>query len=173
MRRRTWLSAELPIALSFTLALTFALMLSRTLVPASLHAQERHVFNPPGAPTNLPFSNGIQVGDMLWVAGTEGVVSGDIESETRTALENVRKVLDAAGYTPGEVVQVTVYLTDINDFDKMNSVYKTFFPDPKPTRTTVQVAHLVNNAKIEITSVAVHTKERMHNAANEHGGSSR
>jgi 2-iminobutanoate/2-iminopropanoate deaminase len=115
------------------------------------------VFNPPGSPTNLPFSNGIQVGEMLWVAGTEGVVSGDIESETRTALENVKKVLDAAGYTPSEVVQVTVYLADINDFDKMNSVYKTFFPDPKPTRATVQVAHLVNNAKIEIASVAIHT----------------
>jgi len=157
MRRRTWLSAELPIALSLTFALTFALMFARTLAPASLHAQERRVFNPPGAPTNLPFSNGIQVGDMLWVAGTEGTVSGDIEAETRTALENVKKVLDAAGYTPSEVVQVTVYLADINDFDKMNSVYKTFFPDPKPTRSTVQVAHLVNNAKIEIASVAIHT----------------
>ena len=138
-------------------------MCIRDSAPAWLHAQQRRVFNPPGAPTNLPFSNGIQVGDMLWVAGTEGTVSGDIESETRTALENVKKVLDAAGYTPGEVVQVTVYLADINDFDKMNSVYKTFFPDPKPTRATVQVAHLVNNAKIEIASVAIHT----------HSGSSR
>jgi 2-iminobutanoate/2-iminopropanoate deaminase len=151
MRRRTWLSAGLPVALSFAFALMFV------LAPSRLHAQERRVFNPPGAPTNLPFSNGIQVGDMLWVAGTEGVVNGDIESETRTTLENVKKVLDAAGYTPGEVVQVTVYLADVNDFDKMNSVYKTFFPDPKPTRATVQVAHLVHDAKIEIAAVAVHS----------------
>jgi 2-iminobutanoate/2-iminopropanoate deaminase len=163
MRRRTRLPAESspPVALSpafafaLPVALLFALVLA--LFPTRLHAQDRRVFNPPGAPTNLPFSNGIQVGDMLWVAGTEGTVSGDIEAETRTALENIKKVLDAAGYTPAEVVQVTVYLADINDFDKMNSVYKTFFPDPKPTRTTVQVAHLVNNAKIEITSVAIHT----------------
>jgi 2-iminobutanoate/2-iminopropanoate deaminase len=155
------------------LSLSLGLALGLSLAPSWLRAQERRVFNPPGAPTNLPFSNGIQVGDMLWVAGTEGTVTGDIESETRTALENVKKVLDAAGYTPGEVVQVTVYLADINDFDKMNSVYKTFFPDPKPTRTTVQVAHLVNNAKIEVTSVAIHTKTRMHDAANEHSGSSR
>ena len=147
--RRTRLCRQLLIALSLTLGLSLA--------PAWLHAQERRVFNPPGSPTNLPFSNGIQVGEMLWVAGTEGVVSGDIESETRTALENVKKVLDAAGYTPSEVVQVTVYLTDINDFDKMNSVYKTFFPDPKPTRATVQVAHLVHDAKIEIAAVAVHS----------------
>jgi 2-iminobutanoate/2-iminopropanoate deaminase len=121
-----------------------------------LTAQGRRVFNPPGSPTNLPFSNGIQVGDMLWIAGTEGTVTGDIESETRSALENIKKVLDAAGYQPGEVVQVTVYLKDIDDFAKMNAVYKTFFPDPKPTRTTVQVAKLVNDARIEITSVAIH-----------------
>ena len=73
MRRRTWLSAGLPVALSFA----FALMV--VLAPSRLHAQERRVFNPPGSPTNLPFSNGIQVGDMLWVAGTEGVVNGDID----------------------------------------------------------------------------------------------
>jgi 2-iminobutanoate/2-iminopropanoate deaminase len=133
------------------------LTLSLVLGPVCLGAQERRVFNPPGAPTDLPFSNGIQVGDMLWVAGTEGVITGDITSETRTALENVKKVLDAAGYTPSEVVQVTVYLADVNDFDKMNAVYRTFFPDPKPTRATVQVAHLVHDARIEIVSVAVHT----------------
>jgi 2-iminobutanoate/2-iminopropanoate deaminase len=167
--RRTRPCRQLLSALSLTLGLS----LGFSLAPARLHAQERRVFNPPGAPTNLPFSNGIQVGDMLWVAGTEGTVSGDIVSETQTALENVKKVLDAAGYTPGEVVQVTVYLADINDFNAMNLVYKTFFPDPKPTRTTVQVAHLVNNAKIEITSVAIHNKTRMHDAANEHSGSSR
>ena len=95
---------------------------------------------------------------MLWIAGIEGVVSGDIEAETRTALENIKKVLDAAGYTPADVVQVTVYLKDIDDFPKMNGVYRTFFPDPKPTRTTVQVAKLVNDARVEITSVAVHAR---------------
>jgi 2-iminobutanoate/2-iminopropanoate deaminase len=130
-----------------------------TLSSAGLEAQDRRVFNPPGAPTNLPFSNGMQVGDQLWVAGTEGVVTGDIEAETRTALDNIKKVLDAAGYAVGDVVQVTVYLKDINDFQRMNAVYGAFFPDPKPTRTTVQVARLVNDARIEITAVAVHHRE--------------
>jgi 2-iminobutanoate/2-iminopropanoate deaminase len=125
----------------------------------ALKTRERHVFNPPGAPTNLPFSNGMQVGNQLWVAGTEGVVTGDIDAETRTALENIKKVLDAAGFEVGDVVQVTVYLKDINDFQRMNAVYGAFFPDPKPTRTTVQVARLVNDARIEITAVAVHHRE--------------
>ncbi|HEV2246264.1 MAG TPA: RidA family protein [Terriglobia bacterium] len=50
---------------------------------------------------------------------------------------------------------MNVYLSDVNEFGKMNNVYKTFFPDPKPTRTTVQVAKLVNGAKIEISAIAV------------------
>jgi len=127
----------------------------------TLQGQERRVFNPPGLPSNLPFSNGIQIGDMLYIAGMQGVISGDIESETRTTLANIKKVLDAAGFQPSDVVQVTVYLKDLNDFPKMNAVYREFFPDPKPTRTTVEVARMVNDARVEITSVARRT----------HGGS--
>ena len=142
--------------------------LTRTLlclVPAllgavTLQAQARRVFNPPGLPSNLPFSNGIQVGDVLWIAGTEGVVSGDITEETRTALANVKKVLDAAGFELNDVVQVTVYLKSIDDFAKMNAVYSAFFADPRPTRTTVEVARLVNDARVEITSVAVRSRAR-------------
>lgn len=131
------------------------MVLLTAVCAATMQAQERHVFNPPGAPTNLPFSNGMQVGDMLYIAGMQGKISDDIADETRSCLANIKKVLDAAGYSPGDVVQVTVYLKDLNDFQKMNAVYREFFPDPKPTRTTVQVAGLVNNAHIEITSVAM------------------
>jgi 2-iminobutanoate/2-iminopropanoate deaminase len=138
-------------ALTRPLVLTLVALVGAT----TLQAQERRVFNPPGLPANLPFSNGIQVGDMLWIAGTEGVVSGDITEETRTALLNIRKVLDAAGFEVRDVVQVTVYLKDVDDFAKMNAVYREFFTDPRPTRTTVQVARLVNDARVEITSVAV------------------
>ena len=138
-------------ALPRPLVLTFVALLGA----ATLQAQERRVFNPPGLPANLPFSNGLQVGEMLWVAGTEGVVSGDITEETRTALLNIKKVLDAAGFDVRDVVQVTVYLKDVDEFAKMNAVYREFFVDPRPTRTTVQVARLVNDARVEITAVAV------------------
>ncbi|MEP6691945.1 MAG: RidA family protein [Gemmatimonadaceae bacterium] len=141
-----------------TVSLSLAVLAA--LATTSARAQEKRIFNPPGAPTTLPFSNGVQVGGTLFVAGTEGVVSGDIEAETRTALENVKKVLDAAGFAVGDVVQVTVYLKDINEFQKMNGVYRAFFPDPKPTRTTVEVARLVNDARIEITVVAMKSQPR-------------
>lgn len=137
------------------------LVLLTAVGASAVQAQERHVFNPPGLPSNLPFSNGMQVGNTLYIAGMQGVVSGDITEETRTALANLKKVLDAAGFKPADVVQVTVYLKDVNDFPKMNAVYRDFFPDPKPTRTTVEVARLVNDARIEITSVALRS----------HGGS--
>jgi 2-iminobutanoate/2-iminopropanoate deaminase len=132
-----------------------AVALLGVLSARTAQAQERRVFNPPGAPTNLPFSNGIQVGNTLYLAGVQGTVSTDIEAETRSALAAIKKVLDAAGFKPSDVVQVTVYLKDVNDFPKMNAAYREFFPDPKPTRTTVEVARLVNDAHIEITSVAV------------------
>jgi len=116
--------------------------------------------NPPGTPEGLPFSNGILVGHTLYVAGTQGTdangkLEPDIESQTRAALELIQKIVEGGGMTMGNVVAVNVYLSDINEFGKMNSVYKTFFPDPKPTRTTVQVAGLVNGAKIEISAIAV------------------
>ncbi len=144
MRSRTWIGSSLIVLLPLLVAL------------ASLGAQERRTFSPPGEPTNLPFTPGIQVGDMLFIAGHEGTpLTGDVESETRQALAAIKKVLDAAGFKVTDVVQVTVYLKDIADFPKMNGVYREFFPDPKPTRTTVQVAALYNDARVEITSLAV------------------
>ena len=144
-------------------AITSIAVLGLALLAA--HAQRwktgPRVINPPGSPSNLPFSNGLEVNGMLFVAGTQGqnaqgkVVPGGIEAETRQALENIRKIVQGAGMDMGNVVAVNVYLADANEFGKMNSVYKTFFPDPKPTRTTVQVARLVNDARIEISAIAV------------------
>ena len=123
-------------------------------------APQVRAINPPGSPEGLPFSNGILVGNTLYVAGTEGTdahgkLEPGIEAQTRAALENIRKIVEGAGMTMSNVVAVNVYLADINDFAKMNGVYRTFFPDPKPTRTTVQVARLVNDARIEISAIAV------------------
>ena len=126
------------------------------LIAVPLAAQQKEAFNPPGTPTNLPFNNGIKIGNRMYVAGMEGEITGDIEAETRSALEKVRSVLQAGGMDLQDVVAVQVYLADIKDFQKMNGVYRTFFNEgPKPTRTTVQVAHLVNDARVEITTTAV------------------
>jgi 2-iminobutanoate/2-iminopropanoate deaminase len=121
---------------------------------------QKRAFNPPGAAADLPFSNGLQVGNSIWVAGQQGlvngkVVPGGIGPETKAALEVIQSVLKQAGFEMTDVVTVTVYLTDIKDFAEMTRVYKTMFPQPRPARTTVQVAGLVNNARVEITVMAV------------------
>lgn len=127
-------------------------------------AQQKRAISAPGPAKNLPFSDGILVGKTLYIAGSEGIddsghlAPGGIAPETQAALENIGKVLKAAGFTMKDLVSVTVYLADINDFGEMNKVYKTMVPDPKPTRATVQVAALVGNARVEISAIAVKGK---------------
>jgi 2-iminobutanoate/2-iminopropanoate deaminase len=127
------------------------------------HAQEHKAINL-SPQRGLPFSDGIIAGDTLYVAGQEGtdasdkLVAGGVGPETSAALENIRKVLKAAGFELKDVVSVTVYLADIREFPDMNKIYKSVMPDPKPARATVQVAALVNNARIEISAIAVKGK---------------
>jgi len=111
------------------------------------------------APLNLPFSPGLKYGDLIFVSGqgpidqNGKVIAGDIKAQTKATLENFRKVLAAAGSTMDDVLQLTVYLSDLNDFRAMNEAYSTFFTDPKPARTTVR-ADLLFGMKVEIQGIA-------------------
>jgi 2-iminobutanoate/2-iminopropanoate deaminase len=126
-------------------------------------AQEHKVINL--SPTRgLPFNDGVVAGNTLYVAGQEGtddqskLVSGGITAETKAALDNIQKVVKAAGFDLKDIVSVTVYLADIKEFSDMNKIYKDFMPDPKPARATIQAAGLVNNARVEISAIAVRQK---------------
>ena len=127
------------------------------------YSQERKAINLAPA-RGLPFSDGIVVGNTLYIAGQEGtddtgkLAAGGIGPETTATLENIQKVLKAAGFDLKDVVSVTVYLADIHEFPDMNKVYKSVMPDPKPARATIQAAALVNNARIEISAIAVKQK---------------
>jgi 2-iminobutanoate/2-iminopropanoate deaminase len=129
----------------------------------SANAQEHRAVNVSGA-KGLPFSDGIVVGNTLYIAGQEGtdasgkLASGGITPETKAALENIEKTVKAAGFELKDIVSVTVYLADIHDFADMNTVYRGFMPDPKPARATIQAAALVNGARIEISGIAVRQK---------------
>lgn len=127
-----------------------------------LPAQQKEVVNMPGATANpnAVLSNAIKVGNMMWVSGqlgtTQGDTVGNIEKETANALDKIKKSLEAGGFDMKDVVAVQVYLVDIKDFQKMNGVYRTYFTDMKPTRTTVQVAALASpTARVEITATAM------------------
>ena len=118
-----------------------------------------------GEAKGLPFSDGIVAGNTLYIAGTEGTDEnnklrpGGIGPETQAALDNIQKVLKKAAFELQDIVSVTVYLADIKDFPEMNKVYKTVMPDPKPARATIQAAGLVNDARIEISAIAVKQKK--------------
>lgn len=107
------------------------------------------------------FSDGYVSGNTLYVAGQQGpdahgkVTGTDITLQTTNAIAAVRKVVKDAGFEMTDIVSVTVYVTDLNDVEKMNEVYKKLMPDPKPARATVQVAGLIGGARIEISAIAV------------------
>ena len=83
------------------------------------------------------------------------MVEGGIVEQTEQALKNIEAVLKASGSSTDDVVKTTVFLGDMNDFAKMNEVYAKYFKAPFPARSTVQVARLPRDAKIEIEVVAV------------------
>jgi 2-iminobutanoate/2-iminopropanoate deaminase len=122
----------------------------------------RRVITTEQAPRAIgPYSQGIQVGNIVFTAGQTGVdpatgqlVAGGIVEQTRQALRNVQAILEAAGCSMADVVKTTVFLTDMNDFKTMNSVYAEFFPAAPPARSTVQVSALPLGARIEIEAVA-------------------
>ena len=106
------------------------------------------------------YSAGILIDGWLFVSGqgpldlsTGEVIHGTIEEETRLTLSHVRKIVEEAGGSIDDIVKCTVHLSDINDFEKYNAVYASFFSDVKPARTTVQSV-LSDGIKIEIDAVA-------------------
>ena len=117
---------------------------------------------PPDAPTPRgPYSPAVRAGDFIFVAGqgpidivTDKFSYGDIAHETRVTLGNIKRILEAAGATLADVVKVAVFLRDGNDFAAMNVVYREFFGDHPPARTTVAVAFADPTMKVEIDCIA-------------------
>jgi 2-iminobutanoate/2-iminopropanoate deaminase len=109
------------------------------------------------------YTDAVRAGDLLFVSGcvpvdSEGklVGGGDVVAQTRQALENVGRVLEAAGMTFADVAKVTVYLTDIDDRPRINPVRREFFGETRPASTLVEVSRLaIPGAKVEIEAVAV------------------
>ncbi|MBU3967403.1 MAG: RidA family protein [Euryarchaeota archaeon] len=107
------------------------------------------------------YSQAVKINKMVYLSGqiaidpkTQQFVDGDIEIQTKMVLDNLKAVVEAAGSKLESVVKTTIYLTDINDFSKVNEIYASFFSAGKPARSTVCVAALPKNAKIEIDAIA-------------------
>ncbi len=110
-----------------------------------------------------PYSQAIRAGNMVFLAGqipidpkTGQLNQGSIEDQTRQALDNLKAVLAASNMSMENVVSTTVYVKDLNDFARLNTVYGTYFKDKPPARATVQVQRLPKDAAVEISAIAVH-----------------
>lgn len=113
-----------------------------------------------------PYSQAIRSGHLLFVSGqipidpsTGEVVpdtnKGDIGAQTHRVLKNLSAILKAGGGSLANVVRTTVYLVDLTDFVVMNEIYATYFADPAPARSTIQVAALPRGVRLEIDAIAV------------------
>ncbi len=142
-----------------------ALLISAFLLTPPVHAAKKVIVPPEFAPkagAAAPmYSPGILVDGTLYIAGQIGQdlktneIPKDCEAEVKTCLERVGVILKAAGMSFEDVVAVQVYLTDMDQFPKMNAVYASMIKSPRPARTTVGVTKLAAaNAHIEITVTA-------------------
>ena len=126
-------------------------------------APEVAFLNAPGAEDlNLPFSEAVRVGNLLFLSGQLGnrpgtleLVEGGIQPETRQTLENIRTILERHDSSMDRVVKCSVFLADIADWPAMNQVYTTFFPDNPPARSALGASGLALGARVEIECIAV------------------
>ncbi len=111
-----------------------------------------------------PYSQAIQAGDMLFVSGqipvdpATGEIPATVSLQARRSLENLKAVVEAAGYRLTDVVKTTVFAADIADFAEVNGVYAEYFPNNAPARSFVAVKDLPKGVKIEIEAIAWHRK---------------
>lgn len=117
----------------------------------------------PGAPPPIgPYSPALLVNDTLYISGqvpinieTGNLITENIELATHQVLRNIKVLLAEAGMTLENVVKCTIFMTDLNEFQKMNAVYASYFEGDAPARETVEISRLPMDATIEISCIAV------------------
>lgn len=108
-----------------------------------------------------PYSQALRVGNMMFVSGqipvdpATGLMADTIEAQAKQSLTNLKNILAAEGLTMQNVIKTTVFLADLADFAKVNEVYATFFTQPYPARSCVEVAAIPKGAGVEIECIAV------------------
>lgn len=141
--------------------LTVSVSVLSLLVTTTGGAQVRKESLPQAPAAGATLSQIVKVGDMLYLSGQlgtipgQGLAQGGIGPETKQSLENIKRLLEQVGSSMDRVVKCTVFLIDVADFRAMNEVYRAYFPTEPPARSTVAVAGLVLNAKIEIECMAL------------------
>jgi len=121
----------------------------------------KQLIRTPNAPQPIgPYSQGVKAGNFLFVAGQggadpkTGTMAEGIEAQTRQTLSNIKGIVEASGFSIRDVVKVSIFLRSMDDFKNVNEVYKTFFPEDPPARTTVEAKLPGQEMLIEIDAIA-------------------
>ena len=129
--------------------------------PDSILSGIKRVISTDKAPAAIgPYSQAIQAGNFLYVSGqipvnpANGEVPEDIASQAKQSLENLKAILEAAGYSLSDVVKTTIFAADIKDFAEVNQVYSQYFAKEAPARSFVAVKDLPKGVGLEIEAVA-------------------
>ncbi|HTB07453.1 MAG TPA: RidA family protein [Bacteroidia bacterium] len=108
-----------------------------------------------------PYSQAVQAGGLIFVSGQVGknpatgnVVNDTIQNETKQVMQNIKNILETGGSSLDKVVKTTIFLTNMDDFSKVNEIYGSFFKGEFPARETVQVSRLPLNVNVEISVIA-------------------
>lgn len=120
------------------------------------------IISTPKAPEAIgPYSQAVLVNGMLFTSGvipidpeTNTLVEGDVTVQARQAIGNLKNLIEASGSSMDKVVKTTVFIKDMNDFGKINDIYKDFFTSDFPARSCVEVARLPKDVLIEIEAIA-------------------
>ncbi len=124
----------------------------------------KKVIETPNAPAPLgPYNQAIEVNNTLYISGqiaidptTNELITGDIETETQRVLDNLNAVIQAAGFTKYQVVKTSIFISNMDNFSKINAIYANYFDfEEAPARETVAVKTLPKNVNIEISAIAV------------------
>ncbi len=122
-----------------------------------------HIVSTKNAPQAIgPYSQGVRVGNFIFTSGqiplhpiTGQVVSADVEAQTKQVLENLKNVLEAGNSDLDHVMKTTVFIKNMDDFEKINEIYGTYFKHTYPARSCVEVSKLPKGVLIEIEAVAI------------------
>ncbi len=124
--------------------------------------QKQGIYTEAGPLQGAPYTPAVRVGSFIFISGqlpldpaTSLIVEGNFETQVRQCLRNLASILKQEGLGLDNIVKTTVFLKDLNDFADLNAVYGSYFSGVKPARSTIEVARLPLDVKVEIEAIAV------------------
>lgn len=137
------------------------LILTISIFSKELNQMSKEIISTKNAPQAIgPYSQAVKTGNLMFISGqiplnpeTGDLVSGSIEDEANQVLNNIKSICEAAGNSLEDIVKITIFLTDLDNFASVNEVMKEHFSEPYPARATIEVSGLPLGVNVEIEAI--------------------